>query len=89
MKHGQDAYMATMTENLNLQRALIRTLDNLGGIDIIDNTKVSSIGKSTENGGWPLVHTSAGRTFRARLLVSPLMFHIFPSEYGVTPAGWC
>ncbi|KAL5537174.1 COQ6 [Sanghuangporus sanghuang] len=69
MKDGHAAYMTTMTENLNLQRALIRTLDNTSGVNIVDNTKVSSIVKDTENGGWPIVHTSSGGTFRARLLV--------------------
>lgn len=59
-----------MTENLNLQRALLRNLDNLNAIQIRDNTKVSKIVKDAEQGGWPLIHTSTGGTLRARLLVS-------------------
>ena len=61
--------MSTMTENLNLQRALLRSLDNRGGVEILDNTRVSKIEKDTENGGWPIVHTSQGGALRARLLV--------------------
>ena len=62
--------MATMTENLNLQRALLRSLDSYGSVRIRDNTKVNSIEKDTEQGGWPLIRTSSGETLRARLLVS-------------------
>ena len=63
-------YLTTIAENLNLQRALIRSLDSIGGVEILDNIKVSSIQKDSENGGWPIVHTSNGSVLRARLLVS-------------------
>lgn len=69
--NGQEpSHIATMTENLNLQRALLQSLGNLGGVDILDNTKVSRIEKEADDGGWPIVHTSDGRKIRTRLLVS-------------------
>lgn len=71
--------MSQMTENLNLQRALLRNLDSSGSpVDITDNVKVASIQKDSERGGWPVVHTSNGRTLRTRLLVS-----LHPSSTGV------
>ncbi|THH08534.1 hypothetical protein EW145_g2651 [Phellinidium pouzarii] len=87
--NGQAPHMATMTENLNLQRALLRSLDASGVAEIIDNTKVSRIEKDTRNGGWPLVHTSNGEVLRARLLVgadgpnSPVR-----SYAGIESYGW-
>lgn len=67
--------MATMTENLNLQRALLRSLADLGGVNVLDNTKVSKIEKEEGEGGWPIVHTSDGRQIRARLLVRIIPYH--------------
>lgn len=62
--------MARLTENLNLQRALLRHLRRDGGIELLDKTKVSSIVRDTEEkGGWPLVNLDSARTLRARLLV--------------------
>ncbi|EJD07319.1 ubiquinone biosynthesis hydrox [Fomitiporia mediterranea MF3/22] len=87
--NGLPPYMATMTENLNLQRALIQSLDDVGGVEIIDNTKVSNIEKDTENAGWPIVRTSNGEALRARLLVgadgpnSPVR-----SYAGIDSYGW-
>lgn len=60
-----------MTENLNLQRALLHKLSTTSTVELADKVKVQSITQDTENGGWPLVHLSDGRTVRARLLVSP------------------
>lgn len=67
--------MARLTENLNLQRALLRRLSDAKGIQLLDNAKVSSITRDTKDRGhWPLVHLSNGKTLRARLLVSqPLL----------------
>ncbi|KAH8116514.1 ubiquinone biosynthesis hydrox [Phellopilus nigrolimitatus] len=85
----QPPHMSHMTENLNLQRALLRSLDSSGAVEIIDNTKVSGIVKDTERGGWPLVHTSNGMILRARLLVgadgpnSPVR-----SYAGIESYGW-
>ena len=65
--------MARLTENLNLQRALLRHLGSTSSIELIDKVKVQSIERETrEGGGWPLVHLSDGRVLRPRLLVSPL-----------------
>lgn len=72
--------MSQMTENLNLQRALLRNLDSSGSpVDIIDKVKVESIQKEIGRGGWPVVHTSDGRALRARLLVS---LHISSIDVG-------
>lgn len=64
--------MARLTENLNLQRALLRHLDLMPGVQVFDKVKVSSIEQERREGGrgWPLVHLSDGRTLRTRLLVS-------------------
>lgn len=62
--------MSRLTENLNLQRALLRHLDRDGAVELLDKTKVSSIERdSEERGGWPLVNLDNARTLRARLLV--------------------
>lgn len=66
--------MARLTENLNLQRALLRYLDTTPSIKLLDKVKVNSIEKEQkEGGGWPLVHLSDGRVLRARLLVTPAL----------------
>lgn len=63
--------MARLTENLNLQRGLLRHLDCINDIRLLDKVKVGSIHREErEGGGWPLVHLSDGRIIRARLLVS-------------------
>lgn len=63
--------MARLTENLNLQRALLRHLDLSPEVQLFDKVKVSSIQQEErEGGGWPLVHLSDGRILRTRLLVS-------------------
>ena len=68
--------MATLVENLNLQRALLRTLQQrgqgVGGVEILDGAKVLGIAEG--DGGWPVltVEGAAGaapRQLRARLLV--------------------
>ncbi len=56
-----------MTENLNLQRALLRRLDELSGVSILDKVKVDSIQR--DGTGWPVLRLSSGREVRARLLV--------------------
>lgn len=65
--------MARLTENLNLQRALLRQLDSVGGsLELLQKVKVESIQREDKEGGhgWPLVRLSDGSTLRARLLVS-------------------
>ncbi|KAF8909362.1 hypothetical protein CPB84DRAFT_1765951 [Gymnopilus junonius] len=59
--------MARLTENLNLQRGLLR---HMADIRIIPRTKVTSISKDNEeSGGWPLVKLDDEKVLRARLLV--------------------
>lgn len=64
--------MARLTENLNLQRALLRHLSTLPEVQLLDKVKVHSIQQEEREGGggWPLVHLSDGRILRTRLLVS-------------------
>lgn len=63
--------MARLTENLNLQRGLLRLLDKAPGVDLIHRTKVTSVTRESEgHGAWPVVNLDNGRRLRARLLVS-------------------
>ncbi|KAK7466404.1 putative ubiquinone biosynthesis monooxygenase [Stygiomarasmius scandens] len=64
-----DQGMARLTEVLNLQRGLLRHLEQLPQVQIIDKTKVTTISPESEDGGWPLVHLENGRVLRSRLLV--------------------
>lgn len=62
--------MAMMTENLNLQRALLSALNARPGLAILDKVKVSQIASGNGFGdNWPTLRLSDGRTIRARLLV--------------------
>ncbi|KAH8814977.1 hypothetical protein F5884DRAFT_667868 [Xylogone sp. PMI_703] len=66
--------IAYMSENLNVTSALVKRIDELGGVEILDKTKVESIvlGEETEEvdlRGWPVVKVSSGRELTARLLV--------------------
>lgn len=62
--------MARLTENLNLQRSLLRHLDSLPEVQVLQKTKVTAIeNDASERGGWPLVHLDNDTTLRARLLV--------------------
>ena len=59
--------MARLTENLNLQRALLRRLDQIPGrVQLMDQVKVESISRGE---GWPVVNVSDGPSLRTRLLV--------------------
>ncbi|KAJ7623287.1 ubiquinone biosynthesis hydrox [Roridomyces roridus] len=60
--------MARMTENLNLQRGLLRHLANVPQVQILDSSRVQSI-DHPEGSNWPLVHLDSGRVLRSRLLV--------------------
>lgn len=62
--------MARLTENLNLQRGLLRHLKTHPEIELIDKTKVESIIRDEEEGQWPLVKLANDRILRTRLLVS-------------------
>ena len=75
--------MATLTENLNLQRAALRKIEETGKVELVDEMRVESIVKSgKEEGGWPIVNLenkdgSVKRSIRARLLVRfPFMSRI-------------
>jgi ubiquinone biosynthesis monooxygenase Coq6 len=63
--------MARLTENLNLQRALLRHISTIPEVQLHDKVKVASIQREQREGGggWPLVHLSDGRVIRTRLLV--------------------
>ncbi|RUP51411.1 hypothetical protein BC936DRAFT_148339, partial [Jimgerdemannia flammicorona] len=75
--------IAWMVENLNLQRGILRQLDELRGegakCDVFAATKVKGItkGEAVGEGGeegldlseWPIVRLDNGRTLRTRLLV--------------------
>ncbi|KAI9828674.1 MAG: putative ubiquinone biosynthesis monooxygenase [Thelocarpon impressellum] len=66
--------IAYMTENLNLTAALLARLDELGGVEVLDKTRVEeiSLGQATEEldlSGWPVVQLSNGSKLTARLLV--------------------
>ncbi|KAF5331473.1 hypothetical protein D9758_015502 [Tetrapyrgos nigripes] len=61
--------MARLTEVLNLQRGLLRHLQLIPEVQIIDQTKVTSITAESVDGGWPLVQLENGRVLRSRLLV--------------------
>lgn len=62
--------MARLTETLNLQRGLIRHLQEQPNITLLDKTKVDSIFEDDiPGGGWPMVQLSDGTALRARLLV--------------------
>ncbi|KAJ7760477.1 ubiquinone biosynthesis hydrox [Mycena metata] len=82
--------MARMTENLNLQRGLLRHLRSIPQVHILDKTKVQTIDHAEAFGGWPLVHLDNGRVLRSRLLVgadglnSPVRSFAKISSYGWT-----
>jgi ubiquinone biosynthesis monooxygenase Coq6 len=66
-----DPEIARLTENLNLQRALLRRLETKRHVSLIDKTKVDAIyQQERDEGGWPVVRLANGRQFRVRLLVS-------------------
>ncbi|KAG7093599.1 hypothetical protein E1B28_007265 [Marasmius oreades] len=67
LEHSEKG-MARLTENLNLQRGLLRLLHKIQGVHIVDKSKVHSI-TSTGPGTWPLVHLDNNQTLKARLLV--------------------
>jgi ubiquinone biosynthesis monooxygenase Coq6 len=71
-KRGQT--IAYMTENLNLTSGLLKRIDELGGVKVLDGEKVDGIALATETeevnlSGWPLLSLSSGRKLAARLLV--------------------
>lgn len=86
--------IAYMTENLNLTSGLLKRLNELGGVDVFDNSRVDCIqfGQETEEMDlreWPVVQLSCGKSLAARLLVgadginSPVR-----SFAGIESRGW-
>jgi hypothetical protein len=80
--------MAKLTENLNLQRGLLRRLKELPDVHILDKTRVQSIRRDTGEGGWSVVHLENGQALRARLLVSEHA-QLFCSPGRDYRIGWC
>ena len=70
-KRGQT--IAYMTENLNLTSGLLKRIDELGGVEVLDGEKVDiALAVETKElnlSGWPLLSLSSGRKLAARLLV--------------------
>lgn len=68
---GAPQELSRLTENLNLQRGLLRHLSGNPVVEFADKVKVESITREErQENSWPLVHLSDGRVIRARLLVS-------------------
>jgi ubiquinone biosynthesis monooxygenase Coq6 len=69
----EDPGMAFMTENTNLQQALLARLHELAyqqKFELIAPSKVASIHRDDfERGSWPILTLDSGRELRARLLV--------------------
>ncbi|KAI6122306.1 hypothetical protein EV401DRAFT_2056536 [Pisolithus croceorrhizus] len=79
------------SENLNLQRALLRHLESIRSIELLQKTRVESIQREDRDGGhgWPLVHLSDGTTLRTRLLVGADGFNSPVRAYaGIHSYGW-
>ncbi|KAF4610564.1 hypothetical protein D9613_006875 [Agrocybe pediades] len=82
--------MARLTENLNLQRALLRQLDNIPEVQIMQKTKVTSIEHDTEHhGGWPLIRLDNDQILRARLLIGADGFNSPVRKFAnISSFGW-
>jgi ubiquinone biosynthesis monooxygenase Coq6 len=71
--------MARLTENLNLQRGILRHLETVPEVRILENTKVTSISRDeADRGGWPLVRLDNDMVLRARLLVRIMSCDVGP-----------
>ena len=91
---GSSKTIAYMTENLNLTSGLLKRIEELGSVDIFDNSRVENIGFGEETEDmdlreWPVVQLSGGQSLTARLLVgadganSPVR-----SFAGIESRGW-
>ncbi|KAI9171290.1 Ubiquinone biosynthesis monooxygenase COQ6 [Paramyrothecium foliicola] len=91
---GPGKPIAYMAENLNITSGLLKRLQELGGVDVFDNSKVENIGLGQEEENfdlseWPVVTLSGGQSLAARLLVgadganSPVR-----SFAGIKSRGW-
>lgn len=89
--------IATMCENINLQSSLYQRIKELEleskpesdfGLEIKDNTKVTSITKD-EKTQWPIVHLSTGELIKTRLLVGADGFNSPVRKFsGIESRGW-
>jgi ubiquinone biosynthesis monooxygenase Coq6 len=66
--------IAFMNENLNLTSGLLKRIDELGGVEIMDGQRVENIGFGEESEDvdlsmWPVVELGGGKRLAARLLV--------------------
>ncbi|KAG8956484.1 putative ubiquinone biosynthesis monooxygenase [Tulasnella sp. 408] len=87
---GRVPQIAHMTENLNLQRGLLRRLNDFPSVRLLDNVKVDGIkAEEADQGGWPTLKLSDGKTLRARLLVGADGFNSPVKKYaGIRTYGW-
>lgn len=74
VKRKDNETIAYMTENVNLVHGLLKRIDELGGVEIIDATKVQGITHGVETDEvdlrtWPVVKLDNGKSLTARLLV--------------------
>jgi len=72
--YSDERTIAYMTENNNLTSALVSRAHELGGITLLDNSRVESIdlGTNTEHldlSSWPILRLSSDKTLAARLLI--------------------
>ncbi|GJE90325.1 ubiquinone biosynthesis monooxygenase [Phanerochaete sordida] len=82
--------LSRLTENLNLQRGLLRHLSRHPEVLLLDKVKVQSIVREErEENAWPVVHLSDGRAIRTRLLVGADGFNSPVRTYaGIQSYGW-
>ena len=71
---GEGRQIAFMNENANLTSGLLKRIDELGGVEIMDGERVENIGFGEESeevdlSMWPVVDLSGGKRLAARLLV--------------------
>lgn len=82
--------MSRIVENLNLQRGLLRHLNTIPGVQLIDKTKVQTITPDNgPTGSWPVLHLDNGRSIRARLLIGADGINSPVRNYaGIDTFGW-
>lgn len=82
--------LSRLTENLNLQRGLLRHLSQYPEVQLLDKVKVQSIVREDrEENAWPIVHLSNGQAIRARLLVGADGLNSPVRTYaGIQSYGW-
>ncbi|KAL8868626.1 MAG: hypothetical protein Q9174_004866 [Haloplaca sp. 1 TL-2023] len=89
--------IATMTENPNLQRALVQRLANMQPFSLFDSTKVNSIESGPSHSpsdtldlsSYPSVTLSSGKKILARLLVGADGLNSPVREFaGISSRGW-